>query len=144
MSSAQASRPVAATDPGVLLGYPSERGEFAELQLGPGARLCSGTVVYRGSIIGARLHTGHGAVIREQSIIGDDVAIGTNSVVDFCCRIGDRVEIHANCYVAQYTLIDDDAVLGAGVAIANDLYPRVPGSRTFMTGRTSARVRGSV
>lgn len=128
------SHPIGAIDPGVLLDYPSDRGEFAELELGGGARLRSGTVLYRGSTIGARLRTGHGVVIREQSVIGDDVAIWSNSVVDSGCRIGSRVEIHANCYVAQYTVIDDDAVLAPGVVIANDLYPGVPGSQTFMTG----------
>ena len=91
-------------------------------------------MIYRGTVIGARLSTGHGVVIREQNVIGDDVSIWTNSVVDFGCRIGDRVKIHTNCYVAQYTVIDDDAFLAAGVGIANDLYPKVPGSRTFMTG----------
>jgi acetyltransferase-like isoleucine patch superfamily enzyme len=126
--------PSGTIDPGVLLGYPSDRGDFAELVLGPDARLRSGTVIYRGSVIGARLSTGHGVVIREQNVIGDDVAIWTNSVVDFGCRIGDRVKIHTNCYVAQYTVIDDDAFLAPGVTIANDLYPKVPGSRTFMTG----------
>lgn len=121
-------------DAGVLLGYLSDRGDFADLVLGPGARLRSGTVLYAGSVIGARLNTGHGVVVREQNVLGDDVSIWTNSVVDFGCRIGDRVKIHTNCYVAQYTVIDDDAFLAPGVTIANDLYPKVPGSNTFMTG----------
>jgi acetyltransferase-like isoleucine patch superfamily enzyme len=123
-----------AIDLGVALDYPSDRGEFEHTVLGADPRLRSGTVIYAGSRIGARLTTGHHVVIREENIVGDDVSIWTNSVIDYGCRIGDRVKIHSNCYVAQYTVIDEDAFLAPGVTIANDLYPRVPGSRTFMSG----------
>jgi acetyltransferase-like isoleucine patch superfamily enzyme len=129
-------------DDGVLLGYRPDRDARPDLELGLGARLRSGTVVYAGSTIGARLNTGHHVVIREDNRIGDDVSIWTNTVVDYGCRIGDRVKIHCNCYVAQYTEIDDDAFLAPGVTIANDLYPREPGSRDYMSGpRIGARAR---
>lgn len=121
-------------DDGVLLDYPSERIDAGPLVLGPDARLRSGTVLYSGSRIGPRLCTGHHVVVREECEIGADVSIWTNTVVDYGCRIGDRVKIHANCYVAQYTQIDDDAFLAPGVTIANDLYPREPGSREVMSG----------
>jgi acetyltransferase-like isoleucine patch superfamily enzyme len=121
-------------DPDVLIDYPSDRSTFAATALGADPRLRSGTVIYAGSTIGARLTTGHHVVIREENVVGDDVSIWTNSVIDYGCRIGDRVKIHSNCYIAQYTIIDDDAFLAPGVTIANDLYPRVPGSRTFMSG----------
>ncbi|MDT4893107.1 MAG: hypothetical protein QOE97_2142 [Pseudonocardiales bacterium] len=129
-------------DDDVLLGYPSDRGATHGLVLGAGARLRSGTVIYAGSCIGARLTTGHHTVIREDNRIGDDVSVWTNTVIDYGCRIGDRVKIHCNCYVAQYTEIDDDAFLAPGVTIANDLYPREPGSRDYMSGpRIGARAR---
>jgi len=121
-------------DAGVQVGYGSDRCEADWLELGPGARLRSGTVIYNGSRIGSRLTTGHHVVIREECELGDDVSIWTNSVIDYGCRIGDRVKIHCNCYVAQFTQIDEDAFLAPGVTIANDLYPRVPGSRDVMSG----------
>lgn len=121
-------------DRDVLMDYPSDRGSFGPTGLGVGARLRSGTVIYAGSTIGARLTTGHHVVIREENLIGDDVSVWTNSVIDYGCGIGSRVKIHSNCYIAQYTVIEDDAFLAPGVTIANDLYPRVPGSRTFMSG----------
>jgi acetyltransferase-like isoleucine patch superfamily enzyme len=121
-------------DHDVLIGYPSERGRFPVTTMGVGARLRSGTVIYDGCVIGAGFSTGHHVVVREQNLVGDDVSIWTDSVVDYGCRIGSRVKIHSNCYIAQYTVIDDDAFLAPGVTIANDLYPKVPGSRTFMTG----------
>lgn len=121
-------------DDDVLLGYPSERLPPAEFRLGPGARLRSGTVLYAGSVIGARLVTGHHVVIREENTVGDDVSVWTNTVIDYGCWIGNRVKIHSNCYIAQYTQIDDDAFLAPGVTIANDLYPREPGSNTYLAG----------
>lgn len=129
-----APRPVELLGADVVLDHPSDRGSFEPLALGPDARLRSGTVLYAGSRIGARLTTGHHVVVREENELGDDVSIWSNTVVDYGCRIGDRVKIHCNCYVAQYTQIDDDAFLAPGVTIANDLYPRVPGSNAVMSG----------
>jgi acetyltransferase-like isoleucine patch superfamily enzyme len=121
-------------DPGVLVGYGSDRSEGSDLALGRDARLRSGTVVYAGSRIGDRLQTGHHVVIREQCELGDDVSVWSNTVVDYSCRIGDRVKIHSNCYIAQYTEIGADAFLAPGVTIANDLYPGQEASRQVMSG----------
>lgn len=121
-------------DDDVVVGYPSDRGRFGATRLGDGARLRSGTIIYAGCEIGERLSTGHHVVIREQNVLGHDVAVWTNTVIDYGCRIGDNVKIHSNCYIAQYTIIEEGAFLAPGVSIANDLYPKVPGSRSFMTG----------
>ena len=121
-------------DPTAILNHPSARADGAALVLGPGAHLRSGTVLYRGSVVGARLQTGHHVVIREECTIGDDVSVWSNTVVDYGCRIGNRVKIHANCYVAQFTDIDDDAFLAPGVTIANDLYPGRAASAERMSG----------
>jgi acetyltransferase-like isoleucine patch superfamily enzyme len=121
-------------DPDVTLGYPPARQVSGRLVLGRDARLRSGTVLYSGSSIGARLETGHHVVIREQCEIGDDVSVWTGSVIDYGCRIGSSVKIHCNCYVAQFTEIDDGAFLAPGVTIANDLYPGSPASQERMSG----------
>jgi acetyltransferase-like isoleucine patch superfamily enzyme len=121
-------------DPDVLVNYPPSRGVNAELHMGAGAVLRSGTVIYGGSTIGTRLLTGHHVVVREECEIGDDVSIWSNTVVDYGCRIGHRVKIHSNCYVAQYTEIGDDAFLAPGVTIANDLYPGNRKSADHMAG----------
>ena len=42
-------------DDGVILGYATDRVESATLRIGRGARLRSGTVIYDGSTMGARL-----------------------------------------------------------------------------------------
>ena len=121
-------------DANVQIGHPTDRLVAEWLEVGAGANLRSGTVIYLGSTIGARLSTGHHVVIREECELGDDVSIWSNTVVDYGCRLGNRVKIHSNCYIAQYTQIDDDAFLAPGVTIANDLYPRVPGSNAVMSG----------
>jgi acetyltransferase-like isoleucine patch superfamily enzyme len=121
-------------DDGVIVGYPVSRPGCGPLQLGPGARLRSGTVLYDGSRIGAGLETGHGVVIRENNEIGAHVSVWSNTVVDYGCRIGDRVKIHANCYIAQFTVLEDDVFLAPGVTIANDLYPGDERSAKLMTG----------
>lgn len=121
-------------DAGALLGYPVSRRAGTPLVLGAGARVRSGTVLYDASRIGARFETGHGVVVREDCLIGEDVSIWSNTVVDYGCRIGDRVKIHSNCYVAQYTVLEDDVFLAPGVTIANDLYPGNEESARLMAG----------
>ena len=125
-------------DPGVLTAYPAGRTE-RPFDLGPGARVRSGTVLYDGTRIGVRFETGHHVVVRENCVIGDDVAIWSGAVVDYGCRIGDRVKIHAGCYVAQYTVIEEDAFLAPGVRFANDLYPGDADSARMMTGPVVGR-----
>jgi acetyltransferase-like isoleucine patch superfamily enzyme len=125
-------------DPGVLMAYPGRRAS-APFALGPDARLRSGTVLYDGTRIGARFETGHHVVVREDCLIGDDVSIWTGAVVDYGCRISDRVKIHAGCYVAQFTVIEEDAFLAPGVRFANDLYPGDAESARRMTGPVVGR-----
>lgn len=121
-------------DPSAIIGYPSSRPAPPELIVGERARIRSGTVVYVGSRIGARLQTGHNVIIREECLIGDDVSIWSNTVVDYGCRIGARVKIHSNCYIAQFTEIEDGAFLAPGVTLANDLYPGQETSAAMMSG----------
>lgn len=127
-----AARVIADAD--VVIGYPPDRKVDDRLTLGPGARLRSGTVLYSGSTIGARLGTGHNVVIREECHLGDDVSVWSNSVIDYGCRIGNGVKIHTGCYVAQFSQIDDQAFLAPGVCFANDLYPGSAASAAAMRG----------
>jgi acetyltransferase-like isoleucine patch superfamily enzyme len=114
----------AVVDEGVHLGYRSGRSSLeARLEIGPDAFLRSGTIIYSDTTIGAGLNTGHNVVIREETIIGNHTSIWSNSVIDYGCRIGDNVKIHTNVYVAQFTIIEDDAFLAPGVGIANDPHP---------------------
>lgn len=121
-------------DEGVILGYQPSRLQVPALQLGLGARLRSGTVIYAGSTIGRDFQTGHHVVVREQSRIGDDVSIWSNTVIDYGCIIGHRVKIHCNGYIAQFTEIEDDVFIAPGLTIANDLFPGSSESARAMQG----------
>jgi acetyltransferase-like isoleucine patch superfamily enzyme len=121
-------------DDGVLLNYPSSRASFEPLELGEGARLRSGTVLYAGSVIGARFQTGHNVVVREDNHLDDDVSVWSNTVIDYGCRIGRGAKIHCHCYVAQFTVLGEDVFFAPGVSVANDLYPGDPSSARLMRG----------
>jgi acetyltransferase-like isoleucine patch superfamily enzyme len=124
-------------DPLAVIGeLPARNIPVLDLFLGVNAVLRSGTVIYAGSRIGARLMTGHNVVIREENVIGDDVAVWSNSVIDYGCEIGNGVKIHTGVYVAQFTTIRDGAFLAPGVMIANDPHPGCAHSRECMRGPT--------
>ena len=93
------------------------------LEIGEGATIRAGAIIYAGSRIGRGLETGHYAVIREENEIGDNLRIWNHSTIDYGCRIGNNVRIHNQVYVAQFTIIEDDVFLAPGVKIANDLHP---------------------
>jgi acetyltransferase-like isoleucine patch superfamily enzyme len=124
-------------DPYVLIGQRPRRAvSDLTLRLGAGARLGSGTVLYLGSTIGARLQTGHHVVIREQNVLGDSVCVWSNSVIDYGCQIGRRVKIHTNVYIAQFSVLEEDVFVAPGVSFANDIHPGCPMSGPCMRGPT--------
>lgn len=111
-------------DEDVILGYPPGRPSKAKgVRLGDLAVIRSGSVLYDGVTIGRQFQTGHHVIVREENQIGDRVCIWSNSVIDYGCRIGNGVKIHSGVYVAQYSVIEEDAFVAPGVVFANDKYP---------------------
>lgn len=126
--------------PYVLVGQRPRRAvEALALDVGAGARLGSGTILYLGSVIGARLQTGHHVVVREQNVLGDEVSIWSNSVIDYGCQIGSHVKIHTNVYIAQLSTLEDEVFIAPGVSFANDIHPGCPMSGPCMRGPTIKR-----
>ncbi len=123
-------------DEGVILGYPSKRGDEQLLIIGPHACIRSGTVIYGGTSIGSDLETGHNVIIREQNSIGNNLRIWANSIIDYGCNIGHNVKIHSNVYIPQFTMIEDDVFIGPGVCLANDIHPGCPKALDCMAGPT--------
>ena len=121
-------------DDGVILGYAPCRGNNQLLNIGPGAQIREGTIIYGGSRIGCNFETGHNVVVREENDIGDNFRIWNNSVVDYGCKIGNDVKIHSNVYICQLTIIEDDVFLAPGVTLANDLHPGCPDASNCMRG----------
>jgi acetyltransferase-like isoleucine patch superfamily enzyme len=124
----------AVIDIGVLVGYLPSRSIELELNIGPGARIRSGTVIYGGSRIGSNLETGHNVVIREQNEIGDNFRIWNNAVIDYGCSIGNNVKIHNKVYIGQFSTIEDDVFVAPGVTFANDIHPGCPDSSRCLKG----------
>ncbi|SNZ16965.1 Acetyltransferase (isoleucine patch superfamily) [Natronoarchaeum philippinense] len=92
-------------------------------EIGAGATIRSGTIIYSDVMIGDRFQTGHNALIREDTVIGDDVVVGTNTVVDGTTTIGSEVSLQTGVYVPPYTEIGDQVFLGPHAVCTNDPYP---------------------
>ena len=121
--------------PDVSLGvWPERLQRPSALIIGDHAIIRSGTIIYLNSRIGDFLQTGHHAIIREENEIGNYFSIWSGSVLDYGCKIGNRVKIHTLCYIAQYTLIEDDVFLAPGVIIANDYHPASNFSKSCVKG----------
>lgn len=123
-------------DDTVILGYLPARGMHLMLTIGPAAHIRSGTVIYGGSRIGCNLETGHNVVIREENDIGDNFRIWNNSVIDYGCHIGNNIKVHNKVYVAQFSILEDNVFLAAGVTLANDIHPGCPDAAECMHGPT--------
>lgn len=108
--------------------------EELNTQIGDGAIIRSGTVIYSGNTIGDKLQTGNKANIRESNIIGCDVSIGTLSIIEHHVTIGDNVRIHSHSFVPEYTCIEDDVWVGPNVVITNAKYPNNPTTKNNLSG----------
>ena len=112
------------TGTNVIIGEKSLRKvKNGRTAIGENAIFLSNSVVYEGVSIGEGLIIGHNAIIREECTIGKNFKLWNSSVVDYGCKIGNNVKVHCNCYIAQYTIIEDNAFIGPGTIIANDKYP---------------------
>jgi acetyltransferase-like isoleucine patch superfamily enzyme len=125
----------AKVDDGVKLGYLTGRKikDYA-LRIGDEACIRFGTVIYGGTSIGSGLQTGHNVTIREESVIGDNFNVWNCTTIDYGCKIGNNVKIHCNCYIAQFTVVEDNAFMAPGVTIANDIHPGCEFSGQCMKG----------
>ena len=128
----------------VVLGIAPRGKQDGELPLviGPGAVIRTGTTIYAGSRIGARLQTGQGASIREDNVLGDDVSVGTHASLEFGNRIGSRVRVHTGCFL-ELTTIEDDVFLGPHVVFTDDPHPQCPAYLDCVRGgvvRKGARI----
>ena len=122
--------------PFVVIGQPPKDRQPGELktQIGPGAVICSHTVIYAGNRIGSRFRSGHGVLIREENDIGDDVSIGSGSNVEHHVRIGNRVRLHSNVFVPELSVLEDDCWLGPNVVFTNAKYPATPTTKAELAG----------
>jgi len=121
----------------VILGYPTgdifleirdgkqrlEELSYEGCRIGTNTILRAGVAVYKDTIIGNDVRTGHNVLIREQCRIGDNVLLGTNVVVDNKSIIGSFVSIQSSVYIPTGTVIEDFVFLGPNCVLLNDRYP---------------------
>lgn len=122
-------------DSGVVVGAPPRGkgpGDLAT-RIGPGGWVRSGTVIYAGAVLGARLSVGHAALIREDNLIGDDCSIGTHAVLEPGNQVGDGTRIHSQCFLEHVTL-GRRVFLGPGVVFTDDPHPACPRFRDCVLG----------
>ena len=93
------------------------------VEIGSGATIRSGTVVYPDVVIGDGFVTGHAAVVREATVIGDDVLVGTQTVIDGHTTVGSNVSLQTGVYVPTSTEIGDRVFVGPRAVLTNDPYP---------------------
>jgi acetyltransferase-like isoleucine patch superfamily enzyme len=98
-------------------------GSGTEPELGAGATIRSGSVIYDDVVIGDGFRTGHGALVREETEIGDDVLVGTQTVIDGYSTVGSGVSLQSQVYVPSNTTIGDDVFVGPGAVLTNDPFP---------------------
>lgn len=112
----------ATVDPGASVGYEYDT-DVAPTEIGEGARIRSGTIIYCDVKIGSGFTTGHDALVREDTTIGDDVVLGTKAVLDGHLTVGSDVSIQTGVYVPPESAIGDRVFLGPKAVLTNDPYP---------------------
>ena len=99
-------------------------GEFDEpTQIGDGATIRAGSIIYGDVTIGDEFTTGHDVLIREGTAIGDDVLVGTKTVIDGQTTVGSHVSFQTNVYVPTETTIESNVFVGPGAVLTNDEDP---------------------
>ncbi len=121
----------------VVLGYPTsdifikirdgkhniEDLKYVGCRIGTNSILRPGVSIYKDTVIGNEVRTGHNVLIREKCTVGNNVLLGTNVVVDNNSRIGNFVSIQSSVYIPTGTIIEDYVFLGPNCVLLNDMYP---------------------
>jgi acetyltransferase-like isoleucine patch superfamily enzyme len=98
----------------------ASRAELPPLELGAGAVVSTGAVVFAGTRIGARVIVGDQACVRERCELGDDVVVGRGSLVENDTTVGARTKIQAMAYVTAYSTLEEDVFIAPCVQTSND------------------------
>jgi acetyltransferase-like isoleucine patch superfamily enzyme len=113
------------------------RDPLAPLELGPGAAVCSGAVVYAGTTIGPGAIVGDLASVRERCTLGEGVVVGRGVCIENDVPIGAFTKIQSNSYITAYSELEDHVFIAPCVTTTND---------NFM-GRTQerhSRIKGAI
>jgi acetyltransferase-like isoleucine patch superfamily enzyme len=89
-------------------------------ELGDGAVVSTGAIVFAGTTIGARSIVGDQGCVRERCEIGEDVVVGRGVLVENDTTVGARTKIQAQAYVTGYSTVEEDVFIAPCVVMTND------------------------
>ncbi len=107
----------------------AKREPLPPAEIGAGAIVSTGAIVFAGTRIGERVIVGDVARVRERCDIGDDVVIGSGSLIENDTTVGKLTKIQAEAYITAYSTLEEHVFIAPCVVTTND---------NFM-GRTEAR-----
>jgi UDP-2-acetamido-3-amino-2,3-dideoxy-glucuronate N-acetyltransferase len=89
-------------------------------EIGAGAVVSTGAIVFSGSTIGAGVILGDQSCIRERVTIGAEVVIGRGSLVESDTTIGERTKVQANVYITTKSALEEDVFISPCVVTTDD------------------------
>ncbi|MGI8480197.1 MAG: DapH/DapD/GlmU-related protein [Gaiellaceae bacterium] len=124
----------------------AKREPLPPTEIGEGAIVSTGAIVFAGSRIGARVILGDQSCVRERVSVGDDVVLGRGCLVENDTTIGAMTRIQAEAYITAYSTLEEHVFVAPCVVTTNDnLMGRTEGRHELMKGptiRRGARVGG--
>lgn len=104
------------------------------LRIGPGARLRSHVVMYRGTVAGTSFHAGHHVLVRDATVIGNGVSVGSGTIVEHHVNMADGVRLHSNCFIPEHSVLEAGVWLGPGVMLTNARHPNQADTKDHLEG----------
>ena len=101
----------------------TKREPLPPTQIGDGAVVSTGAIVFAGSRIGARVILGDQSCVRERVTIGDDVVLGRGSLIENDTTVGSMTKIQAEAYITAHSTLEDDVFIAP--CVTKDVPARV-------------------
>jgi acetyltransferase-like isoleucine patch superfamily enzyme len=124
----------------------TKREPLAPTEIGDGAIVSTGAIVFAGSRIGARVILGDQSCVRERVTIGDDVVLGRGSLIENDTTVGSMTKIQAEAYITAHSTLEEHVFVAPCVVTTNDnLMGRTERRHDLMAGptiRRGARIGG--
>jgi acetyltransferase-like isoleucine patch superfamily enzyme len=98
----------------------ARREPLAPTEIGEGAVVSTGAIVFAGSTIGAGVILGDQSCVRERVTIGAEVVIGRGSLVESDTAIGARTKVQANAYITTKSTLEEDVFISPCVVTTDD------------------------
>ncbi|RIX52511.1 N-acetyltransferase [Paenibacillus nanensis] len=91
-------------------------------EIGEGAIIGTGAVIYRGARLGKHVFAADLATIRERVEIGDKTIVGRGAAIENDCSIGANCKLETNSYICAFSMLEDDVFIAPCVVTSNDNY----------------------